>query len=194
MGSSEDREVRDASEEGVSVRPRGATRFRLNLGCGRAVRPAHNGWVNVDYESGPGVDIRLDLNSPRYPFKSNSVDEILASHVLEHLENPFKILAEWHRILKPGGRLELIVPHRKARGVYVVTHRTFFDEHSLSPVTSRSDASLEHQPLFAVDRLERHFTVLGSQRLTYHVHKRLPWTMHFPLGRIWQLRWILVKR
>lgn len=164
--------------------------FKLNLGCGRVFRADH---INVDYEKGPGVDLILDLNSIPYPFRDESVSEIYASHLLEHLDNPFGILKEWHRFLRRGGKLELIVPHRRARGAYVVTHRSYFDEYSLSPIVSHSEASLEHRSLFNVVKFERHYTVLWSSKLTYHVHKRFPWARRFPLGRIWQLRWILEK-
>jgi SAM-dependent methyltransferase len=40
-------------------------------------------------------------------------DALLASHVLEHLANPLGALREWRRILRPGGHVLLIVPHRE---------------------------------------------------------------------------------
>jgi SAM-dependent methyltransferase len=39
-------------------------------------------------------------------------DAVLASHVLEHIANPLGALAAWSRVLRPGGHLLLIVPHR----------------------------------------------------------------------------------
>lgn len=41
-----------------------------------------------------------------------SYDALLASHVLEHLANPLGALAEWQRVVRPGGHLLLVVPHR----------------------------------------------------------------------------------
>jgi SAM-dependent methyltransferase len=44
----------------------------------------------------------------------NSVyDFVLASHVLEHIANPFKAIMEWLRILRPGGLLLLILPFKE---------------------------------------------------------------------------------
>jgi SAM-dependent methyltransferase len=43
---------------------------------------------------------------------SDSYDAVLASHVLEHLANPLGALAEWARVVRPGGHVLLIVPHR----------------------------------------------------------------------------------
>lgn len=43
---------------------------------------------------------------------SGSYDFVLSSHMLEHTANPLRALAEWARVLKPGGALVLVVPHR----------------------------------------------------------------------------------
>ena len=42
--------------------------------------------------------------------KNDSFDSILACHVLEHMENPAETLREFHRLLKDGGRLVLVLP------------------------------------------------------------------------------------
>jgi SAM-dependent methyltransferase len=42
----------------------------------------------------------------------DSYDAVLASHVLEHLANPLGALAEWMRVVRGGGHILLIVPHR----------------------------------------------------------------------------------
>lgn len=42
----------------------------------------------------------------------DTYDAVLSSHVLEHLANPLGALAEWRRIVRPGGHVLLIVPHR----------------------------------------------------------------------------------
>jgi len=39
-------------------------------------------------------------------------DFVLSSHMLEHTANPLRALGEWSRLLKPGGALLLVVPHR----------------------------------------------------------------------------------
>lgn len=65
------------------------------------------------------------------PFKSNSLDYVASSHVLEHVANPIKALAEWHRVLRPGGIIYMIVPDRRytwdhARALTPIDH--FFDD------------------------------------------------------------------
>ena len=81
--------------------------LKLNLGCGRTIIP---GWINVDYRPGPGVDVVADLENP-LPWSDNTVDEVLASHVLEHLVRWEYTVEEVHRILKPGGRFTIHVPY-----------------------------------------------------------------------------------
>jgi SAM-dependent methyltransferase len=54
-------------------------------------------------------------------------DFVAASHVLEHIANPFKALLEWLRILKPGGALLVITPLKTAtfdhkRDVALIEH------------------------------------------------------------------------
>jgi SAM-dependent methyltransferase len=43
-----------------------------------------------------------------------SYDLVLASHVLEHVANPLRALAEWARVLRLDGLLVLVLPHRDA--------------------------------------------------------------------------------
>jgi SAM-dependent methyltransferase len=45
--------------------------------------------------------------------KTSSLDYVCASHVLEHLTNPVKAIAEWMRVLKPGGVLWLRIPDKR---------------------------------------------------------------------------------
>jgi SAM-dependent methyltransferase len=46
------------------------------------------------------------------PLPDGSYDFLLSSHCIEHLANPIGALVEWQRVLKPGGVLVLIVPHK----------------------------------------------------------------------------------
>jgi len=83
--------------------------MKLNLGCGFDKRP---GYVNIDIRPEVRPDLILDLEKRRLPFANNSVDEILAKDVLEHFSfrRVRDILKDWHRVLRPGGRLLLQVP------------------------------------------------------------------------------------
>lgn len=54
----------------------------------------------------------FNLESDPYPFPDNSFDIVLCCEIIEHLVmNPSHMLAEIHRILKPGGYLLLTTPN-----------------------------------------------------------------------------------
>jgi len=81
---------------------------RLHIG-GNEPKP---GWQILDITPGPGVDYVGDICNLS-GFDSNSVAEIYASHVLEHVDQKSmpSVLLELHRILEnPGGRLMISVP------------------------------------------------------------------------------------
>lgn len=75
--------------------------LRLNLGAGEHNIP---GFVPLDRKYGDEV----------YPlaYEDGSVDEIRASHVLEHFSHrdTLLVLQEWVRVLAPGGLLRVAVP------------------------------------------------------------------------------------
>ncbi|MGH2510604.1 MAG: class I SAM-dependent methyltransferase, partial [Ktedonobacteraceae bacterium] len=49
-------------------------------------------------------------DATRLSFSDNSFDRVIAAHILEHLYKPYEVLREWHRVLKPGGVLSLVLP------------------------------------------------------------------------------------
>jgi predicted SAM-dependent methyltransferase len=80
----------------------------LDVGCGRYKL---RGSVGLDIVPLEGVDVIHDLNKFPYPFDDNSFDQIRLSHVIEHIESVTKTMEELHRILRPGGQLEITTPH-----------------------------------------------------------------------------------
>ena len=89
--------------------------MKLNLGCG--LRPL-DGYVNVDKENKSKCDYAWNLEETPWPWPSASCDEIMASHVLEHLgltPDAFcAIIVEIHRVLEPGGKLIVKTPHHRS--------------------------------------------------------------------------------
>jgi len=99
--------------------------MKLNLGSGG--KPLE-GYLNVDRNpSAPGVDIVHDLDDYPWPFETESIDEIIANHCLEHLIDQNRAMKEIHRILKYGGIAKISVPHFTWQYAYQdPTHRHFF--------------------------------------------------------------------
>jgi SAM-dependent methyltransferase len=126
---------------------------KLNLGCGEDYK---EGYVNVDFHGHVNIDVQHDLNSLPYPFADNSFDHVLASHVLEHLDRPFVVMKELHRILKPGGTLIVKVPHF-SRGFTHAEHKAGFDvtfPKYFDPTFTKSGYFGVH---FGLTRMELHY-------------------------------------
>lgn len=96
---------------------------KLNLGCGEDKK---EGFVNLDWSPLVKPDVVHNLSILPYPFPDNTFDAVEAEHVLEHLDRPFAVMSELHRILKPGGRLLVRVPHF-SRGMTHAEHSHGFD-------------------------------------------------------------------
>lgn len=82
--------------------------MKLNLGCGRTLK---KGYVNVDIVKEKGVDIVHNLNKFPYPFEDNSVDEIFAQDILEHVEDAKGFIEECWRICKPNASIYVRTVH-----------------------------------------------------------------------------------
>lgn len=93
---------------------------------------------------GPDPHLNLNVDVDRLSaIEDASFDAVIASHVIEHLANPLRALQEFHRVLRPGGRLVLIVPDRTRTFDRVrepTTLRHLLDEHACNV----ADVSKEH--------------------------------------------------
>jgi glycosyltransferase involved in cell wall biosynthesis len=93
---------------------------------------AHNPWGlktrNVDYTADfntaykeqelklCGEALRVDIVSPGDQLQEvadDSVDFVISSHVIEHFPDPIKALKEWRRVVRPGGYIYVIAPHKE---------------------------------------------------------------------------------
>jgi SAM-dependent methyltransferase len=90
----------------------------LDIGSGESpyreiFTPSVVRYISLDYISRfnskiEGIDINADC---RYlPFKPNSFETILSTHVLEHVRDPRKLLSEAYSVLKDNGYLIIVVP------------------------------------------------------------------------------------
>lgn len=72
------------------------------------------GWVNLDREVKPLVDIGFDLEScsegKQIPVPDNCVEEFLLSHIIEHIKNPLPLMQDLYRIAAPNALCTIRVP------------------------------------------------------------------------------------
>jgi ubiquinone/menaquinone biosynthesis C-methylase UbiE len=129
----------------------------LDVGCGR--KPYRqflldnkyiSAYTGLDiasaivYENGVKPDFTWDGNI--MPFEDNSFDTLMATEVLEHCPDPYKIINEMKRVLKPGGLIFFTVPFLWN------LHEVPYDEYRYTPFALQrifKECDMEHIELFA---------------------------------------------
>lgn len=97
--------------------------MKLHLGCGNDYR---EGYVNCDISKEVKTDKVINLEE-KLPFENDSIDEIIANHVLEHVQNFIPLMHELHRICKNGVKIKIKVPFYASWGQFNdPTHVRFF--------------------------------------------------------------------
>lgn len=61
--------------------------------------------------AGRVIDVHAFADAAALPLQDESIDFVLASHVIEHMPDTLRALREWDRVVKVGGIVFLIVPH-----------------------------------------------------------------------------------
>jgi SAM-dependent methyltransferase len=106
--------------------------IQLDIGCGRT---PERGFVGMDIQPFPDVDIVHDWNQIPYPLPNESVIRILARHVIEHVPPHnfgfINFMNELWRVLKPDGQLAIVMPYATSPGMYQdPTHCNFCNENT----------------------------------------------------------------
>ena len=96
----------------------------LELGCG--TRKRIQGSIGIDAIAYEGVDIVGDVIEVLSRFPEKSIDMAHSHHFLAHLPDLKPLMIELERVLKVGGRMEMIAPHFSSPYFYSdPTHKTF---------------------------------------------------------------------
>ena len=78
----------------------------LDLGSGLDRRTPKT--INLEIEATPNVDVVGDGHS--LPFKDSVFDAVISEAVLEHVQDPNRVVSEIYRVLKPDGYVCAAVP------------------------------------------------------------------------------------
>lgn len=91
--------------------------IRLDIGCGANKQL---GFVGMDKQALPGVDIVHDWNVYPWPLPDACVTTVIASHVVEHVNpadgNFLRWMNELWRICKVGAQVAVAYPHGSSQG------------------------------------------------------------------------------
>ena len=82
--------------------------IKYNLGCGENKR---RGFINIDRSREVNPDFVADVTVTPWEW-SQPADLIFADNLFEHIREELllKVMQECHRVLKPNGLLQIIVP------------------------------------------------------------------------------------
>lgn len=81
----------------------------LHIGSGNV---RLKGWINMDVQPLPGVDVIADVTQG-LDFEDKTVEAVFSEHFLEHLalDDALRFLAEVHRVLAEGAWLRISTPN-----------------------------------------------------------------------------------
>lgn len=83
--------------------------MKINIGAGDVNL---EGYITLDYDSNTNPDYQLNVEKDTFPFEDNTVETVVAHHILEHLgEGYFHCLQEIYRVCKHGAIVDIRVPH-----------------------------------------------------------------------------------
>jgi ubiquinone/menaquinone biosynthesis C-methylase UbiE len=113
-----------------------------------------------------GAELLVCANGTKLPFSDNTFNLAVSLDVLEHIEDDFQALLEWHRVLKPNGKIFITVP----------AYQWLWSEH---------DESLMHYRRYNASSLHRLLNKAGFEveRRTYAISFLLPLIVGYRLLR-----------
>lgn len=79
----------------------------LDIGCGRKKFP---GSIGIDMSAAGQADVLCDWTRT-LPFADSSFDQVRMIHIIEEVDDIFRMLGEAHRVARPGGSVVIVTPH-----------------------------------------------------------------------------------
>jgi SAM-dependent methyltransferase len=119
--------------------PPGATARYVDRMSAEALREEYPGFEDEPLRTTDIIDDAATLQT----IPDASEDFVIAAHVIEHMPNPAGALAAWCRVVKPGGFVFVVVPH-KARTFDWRRRRTALEHLVLDYHRPSAERDFEH--------------------------------------------------
>jgi hypothetical protein len=137
--------------------------MKINLGSGYK---RIDGFLNIDDDPLVKPDFLCNIEKEKLPLEDNSVDEIRAHHILEHIGSGFiGLMQELYRVAKHGAILDIIVPHH-------------FHDNFYSDPTHCRPITVGGMYMFCQKTNKEHIEAYGSSSgmgLKYNVNWEMVW-------------------
>lgn len=104
---------------------------------------------------GQALKVDIVAAGDALPVADASQDFVISSHVIEHFFDPIKAIKEWLRVIRPGGYIFIIAPHKE---------RTFDKDKPRTPLAELLDRHTGKIPPPAVDT-HHHYTIWTTEDL-----------------------------
>jgi SAM-dependent methyltransferase len=143
-------------------------RIPLRLDLGGGLHPRAGCYV-LDLLEVDGIDIVADLNEPLDLLPDDCADYVFSSHTLEHVDRLLPLLGEIHRITRPGGLIEIVVPHFSNPYAYSdPTHVRFFGLYTMNYFvdTNKQPSVWRVPPSYTRTRFEMQSVHIAFYRLS----------------------------
>lgn len=137
--------------------------MKINLGSGYK---RIDGFLNVDDDPLVKPDFLVDIERDHLPFEDNTVEEVRAHHILEHIGDGFiPLMQEIYRVCKHGAILDIVVPHH-------------FHDNFYSDPTHKRPITVGGMYMFCQKTNKEHIEAYGSSSgmgLKYNVNFEMSW-------------------
>ncbi|HYP38281.1 MAG TPA: methyltransferase domain-containing protein [Stellaceae bacterium] len=154
---------------------------KLHIGCGNHPLP---GWTNTDLNPWRPDILRMDATQ-HFPFADGEFDYAFSEHMIEHVPHAggLTMLAECHRVMKPGGRIRISCPDRAfiqrlcgpaeqltdTDWRYVAWAKQHFGMKTALDVGVNLANGFGHQFIYSVSLLHRALVGAGFASITQHL-------------------------
>jgi SAM-dependent methyltransferase len=92
-----------------------AKQKKINVGCGIT---KFDGYIRCDRDARVEPEFCFDAGADKWPFEDDSIDEVMAENLIEHIKDLDHFMSEAWRVLKNDGKLNVLTPYYRHKDAY----------------------------------------------------------------------------